>query len=456
MEDKKLGFPQGFVWGTSTAGHQVEGHNSASDWWVFEHEGKIKDGTVSGAATDYWNRFEEDHALMKKLGLQSFRLGIEWAKIEPKDGQFDKNAIQRYRDILESLKKHGVTVCLTLYHWVLPLWFSGRGGWMNPKSVDRFIKYCEVVIKELGEYPDLWVTLNEPLVPSLAGHLAGMFPPEHKSFKEYAKVTGRLLEAHARSYRLIHDHAPARPGNAAPMAGVATAYQWMDTFGTPGPAGLLEKAAARIFEFGSFKGWDKSIVTGKAQWPFGTGDVPGLQNSYDYCGVNYYTRMSMKFDPGKPDQAFMDFESAPPGIETTEMGWQIYPPGFRKTLEDVWKTFKKPIYITENGIADAADVKRPTYLLEHLAQVHRAIENGCDIRGYYQWSYIDNFEWKEGFEKKFGIVACDHDDPELKRRPRKSADMFSEIIKENGITEAIVKKYAPGAMDGVFGDKWSE
>ena len=163
----------------------------------------------------------------------------------------------------------------------------------------------------------------------------------------------------------------------------------------------------------------------------------------------------MKFNPAKKDQMMIDFEQIPDGIEKTQMGWQIFPPGFYRILMQVWNTFKKPIYITENGIADDSDKQRPKYLLEHITAAHRAIQDGADIRGYMQWSYIDNFEWKEGFCKKFGIIACSHDDPKLERKPRPSAYMYSEIIKNNAITEDIVKKFAPDAADSVFGNKWN-
>ncbi len=454
MTDKKLVFPQGFIWGTSTAGHQVEGHNDKSDWWKFEHEGKITDGSVSGASVDYWNRYEEDHDLMVKHGYQLYRLGIEWAKIEPEDGRFDMEAVSHYRKILQSLRDHKIKICLTLYHWVLPLWFAEKGGWLQGGAVDRFMKYCELIVKELGEYPDLWVTLNEPLVPSIAGHLGGVFPPEHKSFGEYARVTNALLRAHARCYPLIHDNVKSAPDGSPTKAGVATAYQWIEPWGTPGPAGLYEKLMAVVFSKGSFLGWDEAIVKGRASFYHAGGEIPGLKDSYDFCGVNYYFRNSLKFDASKKDSAFVDMDRIPPGIEKTQMGWQIYPPGFHKTLMRVWNTFKKPIYITENGIADDSDAQRPKYLLEHLAATHRAIADGADIRGYFQWSYIDNFEWKEGFAKKFGLIACDYANPQLKRVPRPSAHMYSEIIKENAITPEIVNKYAPAASDGVFGDKW--
>lgn len=450
MTKKRLEFPEGFLWGTATAGHQIEGHNDKSDWWKFEQEGKVLDGTKTEKNVDYWNRYEEDHDLMVKLGCQAFRLGIEWAKVEPEDGKFDKKAIRHYRKILQSLRDHKLKICLTLNHWVLPLWFAEKGGWERPDAVDRFVKFAEIAVKELGEFPDLWVTLNEPSVPATAGYLVGLFPPEKKSFPAYCRVTNRLLHAHTHTYELIHNAVSKAPSGGPTLAGVAWAYQWIEPFGTPGPAGLYEKFMTRIFRAGSYKSWDRAIVTGRIPFPYGTGDARIPKDTYDYCGVNYYTRMSLKFDRRKKDQALIDFEAMPPGIEKTQMGWQVYPPGFHKILMYVWKTFKKPIYITENGIADDADEMRPSYLLTHLAQVHRAISDGADVKGYFQWSYIDNFEWKEGFCKKFGLIACDHTDPELKRIPRPSAHMYSEIIKGNSITGKIVKRYAPDAREEVF------
>jgi beta-glucosidase len=454
MEQNRLVFPKGFVWGTSTAGHQVEGHNDKSDWWKFEQEGKIKDGTRSGKSVDYWNRYEEDHDLMVKLGYQAFRLGIEWAKFEPEDGKFDDVAIERYRKILQSLRAHNLKICLTIYHWVLPLWFAESGGWERPDAVERFVRYAERIVKELGEYPDLWVTLNEPMVPAIAGYLGGEFPPEMKSFGAYGRVTGKLLHAHVKTYEMIHNAVGKGPDGGPSKAGVATAYQWIEPWGSPGLTGVYEKFIARIFAFGSFRGWDNAVASGYIPFPFGREHLAGLKDSYDFCGVNYYFRSSLKSNRSFKDRAYVDMEAIPPGIEKTQMGWQNYPPGFYKTLMEVWSKFKKPIYITENGIADDADAMRPKYLLEHLSQVQRAISEGADIRGYYQWSYIDNFEWKEGFSKKFGLIACDHADPELKRVPRPSAYMYSEIIKQNAITDDIVSKYSPDARDGVFGNKW--
>ncbi len=454
-EKRALVFPEHFTWGTSTAGHQIEGGNVHSDWWAFEHEGKINDGTVSGRAVDYWNRFEDDHRLMKELGYPAFRLGIEWAKIEPRPGEIDRDALAHYRTILESLRRHDISICLTLYHWVVPKWFQDDRGWEHPDAVNRFMKYCDLVIRELGEYPDLWITLNEPMVPALAGNLIGYFPPKKRSFLANCNVTAAHLKAHARCYHRIHELVPHAPDGGPTMVGVATAYQYFEPWGTGGLPGRYEELMTRIARFGSYAGWDRAIATGELPFPFGRGRVRGLENSYDYIGVNYYMRFSPKFAPDRPDQAMIDIEAVPAEVEETEMGWQVYPPGLYNILKSRWEKFKKPIFITENGIADSTDTMRPKYLLEHLAQVHRAIEDGCDVRGYFQWSFTDNFEWREGFGKKFGLVAVDHRDPALERHPRPSAKMYGDIIEANAITGSIVNNYSPNAYEGVFGDRWN-
>lgn len=455
MKQKTLLFPEGFMWGTATAGHQVEGHNVDSDWWKFEHEGKIYDGTVSGRCMDYWNRYEEDHELMRKLGYGAFRLGVEWAKIEPREGEFDRKAIAHYRKILDSIRANGMGICLTLYHWVLPLWFAEKGGWENPKAVDYFTKFVRVAVEEFAEYPDLWITINEPSSPTVAGWIAGIFPPEKRNFPKYCEVARRFIIAHAKSYGIIHDMVKSAPDGGPVMVGIAQAYQDMEAFGTPGWAQAYEAVMSKIMEYISFKAWDMCIETGKLLFPYGLGEnYKILKDSHDFVGVNYYTRMSVKFEPSKPERGFVEPYAIPEGMKTSQMGWQNYPPGFYKVLNSVWERFHKPIYITENGCADPGDDTRREYTLEHLAQIHRAIENGVDVRGYYHWSFMDNFEWREGFEKKLGLVGVDHADPELKRVPKKSAFMYSDIAKKNGITEGIVKKYSPETVEGVFGEKW--
>jgi len=452
LPSDRLDFPKDFIWGTSTAGHQVEGGNTYSDWWIWEQKGLIKDGTVSGRAMDYWNRHEEDHVLMEKLAYNGFRLGIEWARVEPQKDHFDYDALEHYRQILESLRHRGFTICLTLHHWVLPHWVADQGDWQNPDTVKQFLRYAECVIQTLGAFPDYWVTLNEPMVPAIMGNLLGKFPPQRHSFRAYRAVSRSLLRAHAGTYHLIHTLHPRAPDGTPSKVGVAMAYPWIEPWHSPGLAGWYERFAVFIARRLSSEAWDYTIRTGKAHWIHGGAAIAGIRNTYDYCGINYYTRASLKADYRKRDQYWIDNTQVPKGIKVTQMGWQIYPEGLYRTLHAVWKRFKKPILITENGIADDTDMERPCYIVEHLAQVHRALCEGIPILGYFHWSFLDNFEWHEGFAKRFGLVAVQHDDPALTRAPRRSAYLYSEIARNNALTQAIVATYAPQSVAAIFDD----
>lgn len=452
LPKESLKFPDHFIWGTSSAGHQVEGGNEFSDWWAWEQKGLITDGTVSGRAMDYWNRHEEDHALMAKLAYKGFRLGIEWSRVEPRKDCFDYEVIGHYRRILQSLRNHGFKICLTLHHWVIPHWVAEQGDWLNPETVNQFLRYAEFVIKELGTFPDYWVTMNEPMVPAIMGNVLGRFPPQRHSIRAYRAVVRACLRAHAGTYHLIHAAHPQAPDGTRTQVGVAMAYLWIEPWDSPGPAGWYEHLAAFIARRAAFAGWDHTIRTGEPHWIHGGPAIPGVQDSYDYCGINYYTRTSLKYDSRRGDQYWINEANAPPNVAVTQMGWQIYPEGLYRTIRSVWERFRKPILITENGIADDADTQRPGYIVEHLAQVHRALREGIPVLGYYHWSFVDNFEWREGFAKRFGLIAVRHDDPDLIRAPRRSAYLYSDIAQQNAVTRKTVEAYAPQAVAAVFGN----
>ena len=449
--NSELRFPAGFRWGTATAGHQIEGGNEHSNWWAWEQEGKVNDGTRSGRACDYWNRYAEDHDLMVDLGHQMFRLGIEWARLEPRAGHFDEEAKAHYVGILRDLRSKGLGVSLTLNHWVLPQWLAARGGWCDREALNHWGRFLRWIVPALGPHVDLWVTLNEPMVPVLAGYLGAYHPPCKANPWLAAKVFRRLLEAHAMAYHLVHDLVPTAPDGRQTQVGFAGAYQLFEPFHESGPMRWLEGPAARLAAHVSFRAWDRSILAGRAVFPAALGgalgrEIPGLRGSVDYVGVNYYMRISLHLGLAAISNVAADSQPIPEGVETTEMGWQVYPPGFHRCLMEVWERFGKPIYITENGCCENGDAMRRRYLLTHLREVQRASVDGADIRGYLLWSFMDNFEWREGFQKRFGIVAVDHDDPALTRRPRESAQMYREIIEANAITPGVVEKYSPGAL----------
>jgi len=420
-------FPENFLWGSAVSGHQIEGNNEHSDWWHWElaTEGQ----QTSGKAVDHWNRFEEDHDLLVEMGHEAFRFGLEWARIEPRRGEFDSAAIDQYRRMLQSLRDRGIKVCLTLHHWVLPQWVSEQNDWRNPDTVEQFLRYVDFAVQEFAEFPDLWITLNEPMVASLAGNLSGDFPPQRRSIFACRQVSRNMLRAHAGAYRIIHQHCPEA------RVGLAMAYPHLEGWGTPGPEGWYERLAVWFGKKVVYEAWDRSLETGRFHPLFGWGVVDGLRDSIDFCGINYYFRMTPRFSLRHPRSGFLDPAALPEGVETNDFQWQIWPEGIRHIIDEVWNRFRKPIFITENGIADRDDSKRGAYIVNHLHQLHQAIQEGIPVEGYFHWSFIDNFEWKEGFEMKFGLVEVDLEDPDLARRPRPSAGLYSRIIRNRGPLE---------------------
>lgn len=431
-------FPAGFLWGTATAGHQVEGDNRHSNWWAHEQQPGWE---ASGRACDMWNRYPEDHALMAAHGHGVYRLGIEWARVEPREGAFDADALAHYRTMLDDLQRRGIQVCLTLNHWVLPAWFAARGGWLARTALASWERFLRVVVPALAPAVDLWITLNEPMVPVLAGYVLGHHPPCRVAPGEAARVFRKLLRAHVLAYQLVHELVPDA------QVGFAGAVQHVETYHSAGLRRLLERPLAGLFKQVSYGAWEQSLLEGRVALPFGRWQrIPGLAGSYDFVGVNYYTRISAGFVRGSLSNVKKGAFACPAGIETTQMGWQVYPPGFHAVLCAAHRRFGKPIYVTENGCAAEDDALRRRYLVTHFAQLARAIDDGADVRGYFLWSLFDNFEWREGYEPKFGIVAVDFDDPALPRRPRPSAELYREVIAANALTPEIAERYAPGAL----------
>lgn len=443
-------FPNGFLWGTTVSSHQVEGHNVHSDWWEFEHKGgKIKDGTVSGPACDMWNRYIEDFDRMQEMGLSALRMSVEWARIEPRPGEYDEEALEHYMEMLRALKERGIAVCLTLHHFTNPKWVSDAGDWAARDVVKWFRAYTRRVVDALFDYVDLWVTLNEPMGPIVNGYLLGMMPPEIRNPLKARAAFRNMLRAHAAAAEVIRRHANEKNADRRPLIGITAALAHYEPVNPKNPVETRLMDTVRFLMNHAFL---DAMATGKVSPPFGLGEtIHGLAGSFNYIGANYYSRSRLAPIPKlklqwPPD--LTQFLYLPPGTETTEMGWEVYAPGFYHVLRDMSRRYKVPIYVTENGIADGTDTKRPRYILTHLTQMHRAISDGADIRGYFHWSFIDNFEWLEGWRPKFGLIAMDP--KTLDRLPRRSAAMYSKIARANAITPEMVGRYAPEAAGEIL------
>lgn len=407
-----------FLWGAAVAAHQVEGNNVASDWWDYEQRGLLP--YKSGRACDFWNRWREDFDLVSSLGLSAFRFSVEWARLEPEPGRWDEEALNRYREMTRDLRRRGVEPVVTLHHFTLPLWFARAGGFERRENLALFERYVQKVVPALAPDVQWWVTINEPVVYAYESYSRGLWPPLKKDFGLTLRVLGNLLEAHARAYSVIHRHRPDA------MVSIAKHMRVMQPWRRRHPG---DRLAAYLQDYLGNEAVLRSFVTGR----FLGRRIKGLAGSWDYIGLNYYSRNVLRFalDPGN---GFAVEVPPGPGAETATLGWEVYPEGLYLCLRRLGR-YGKPIVITENGIStddatDPTDEKRIRFLHRHLEAMARAAGEGVDVRGYLYWSLMDNFEWAEGFDKRFGLVAVDYAD--LSRRPRPSAYEFSGLKERFG------------------------
>lgn len=446
MTEPGLSFPEGFLWGTASAAHQVEGNNTNNDWSVHEQlPGAIWHGDRSGLACDWWRNAEQDFDLMAQMGHNTHRLSVEWSRIEPEEGVFDPSAVRRYREMLEGLHRRGIEPMATLFHFATPLWLARQGGWSNPAVVQYFRRFVRHTVDQLGDLVSLWCTINEPNIYAALGYALGEHAPGVKSLPLYFRVLTNLLHAHAAAYRQIH--ALSKDAQVGLVKNVQI-FQPLDA--TDRASDALARVLDHIFNSLTLR----AVVDGRLRVPLslGLGTYGPLVDSIDFWGLNYYQRQRVTLKHRNGGR--LGVLQPTPGAPVSDSGrngpyGEVYPLGLYEVLARL-KPFSKPIYITENGLPDDDDDLRPSFLLSHLAQVQCAISEGIDVRGYYHWSFTDNFEWAEGWGLRFGLVALD---PITQTRtPRRSAALFSRIANANAITREMVDIHAPELLPEIFPD----
>jgi beta-glucosidase len=422
-------FGKDFMWGSATAAYQVEGNCFNTNWHQFESavdeqgKPKIDDGQKAGAACDEWNLYKEDIKLMKDISLNSYRFSVEWSKIEPKPGEFDESVLDHYEQMVDEMIKNGVEPMVTLHHFTNPIWFEEKGGFLQDDSPAIFTRFSEKVVQRLGSKVKLWCTINEPAIYAVNGLFTGEFPPGLKDAKKAARVYLNMLHAHAASYKVIKKMKPeAQVGLVVHVALFDPPHRW----------NLIDVLIARMLNSNMNDTHFEYITRGRFEF-----SLPrivnetfegGEKDTFDYVGLNYYTNHYRVFKPFGKEQ-FVEITKVPTN-ELTDMGWTIYPEGLYRSLKLIKRYTNKPIYITENGIADAADTKRGKYIEDHLLVVNKAIADGFNIRGYYYWSLLDNFEWAKGFNKRFGLYKVDFNTQ--KRTLYEGSKKYVEIIKASG------------------------
>lgn len=444
MQKKKyeIKFPKNFYWGTSMSAHQVEGQNIFNDWWEWEQRGKVLNRQVSGDACNHYELYKKDFKMMKSMHHNMHRLSIEWSRIEQTEGQFNKEEIKHYRNVLLELKKQGITPMVTLFHFTLPHWFAKQGGFLNPDGRGIFIRYVRRIVSELGDLVDYWVTINEPYVYTNFGYWEGLWPPGEHSFFKSMKVLKELLHVHIDSYQTIKEEY-RNQGWEAPQVGFAKSLVWFDP---KKKTSLLSKAVSKMYQYLYNKLYFKPFYTGRYPLIFGYGKLHDAKESLDFVGMNYYFRCACQFSALKsPLHMRLHMDKTK---ERTLFNWEVFPEGLYYLLKITYRKVKKPIFITENGISTLDDTQRISYIVRHLDAVNRAIRDGVDVRGYLYWSFIDNFEWAEGYTQPFGLVGMNH--RTFERIPKSSAQVYSEICKTGTVTDHMIKKYAKGIRDRIL------
>jgi beta-glucosidase len=391
-------FPEGFLFGSSTAAHQVEGGNVNNDWWVWEHAAGTPAAEPSGDAIDQYHRYAGDFALLAGLGQNAHRMSLEWSRIEPEPGEFSRAALEHYRRVLGTLAEHGLEPFVTLHHFTLPRWFAQRGGWAARDAVDLFQRYCERVGRALGDLMPWACTINEPQIVARMGYLEGYFPPGLTNPVLWKQVTRTLMQAHAAAVHALG------AGAGDPKAGLCLQLPDFEP-ARPGDGDCEAFATEIAYEMGEIY-------------------VENLSGAF--VGVQYYTRE--RLDPALPRHQGAAPEDAP----LTQMGWEINPDGLHRAIRLAARS-GLPIVITENGIATADDAQRIAYMRDHLGVVAAAIRDGIDIRGFMYWSAFDNFEWNEGYRPRFGMVAIDYEN-DLDRVVLPSARAYGELARTRSLS----------------------
>jgi beta-glucosidase len=390
-------FPEDFLFGTAIAAHQVEGDNVNSDWWRWE-QSKPTDRKYplepSGNACDFWHRYEEDFDLCQKFNTNAIRLSIEWARIQPKEGEYSQEAIEHYKKILQAAKQRGLKTFVTLHHFTNPIWFADRGGWASSDCVWYFTGYAKSCAELFGGLVDAFITINEPQVYALMAYTGGMWPPNKTNPWLSYYVQLNLIRAHRSAYEAI------KKVTSTPV-GIAKNIVWYET--DPFGANIVDRTAAAVLNYLN----DTFFL------------VP-IVGKLDFLGLNYYFTNRIR-----------NLRIDNPTDYVSDLGWWINPGGLGHILQKL-KKYNLPIYITENGLADAHDSYRTHFLRDMLIACGQAILSGVDVRGYFHWSLMDNYEWHQGFWPRFGLVEIDREN-ELARKPRDSFYYYALICKNRRV-----------------------
>ena len=413
MRDEVLQFPSGFLWGTATSPTQVEGHIH-NEWTNFT----AQDGGNCRITCDHYHRYPEDVDWMAKLGTNAYRFGIEWGRLQSAPfAPLDQKELARYIDLLDRLKAKNITPMVVLHHFSNPPWINAIGGWTNAATIPAYVDFVRQLVAALKDRVQLWNTFNEPDTYACVAYLLGGFPPQNKwQLGKFRRVINHMARAHVQASRVIR-----REGVVAgrkPEVGISKNWTFFHAHK-------------------KFSPWDRATAFG-CHYTFNKGVLDAVLGGWrrrasTFIGLNYYGRVrfhhfrAMIPASGTPVKTLKDF-----GFICDDMV-ERYPEGMGKILSYLGRKFKLPVYITEHGAASSDEDFRERDLRDNLTALHTAIRNGVEVRGFFYWSLLDNFEWQFGYTKKFGLLAVDFADATLPRTPKPLAKVYTMICSTNSI-----------------------
>jgi beta-glucosidase len=390
--NRELTFPEGFLWGTATAAHQIEGGNVNNDWWAWEHNPDSGCAESSGDACDSLFRWPDDIELVASMGLGAYRFSLEWSRIEPAEGEFSVSALDHYRRICAACRERGIAPVVTFHHFTTPTWLTKRGGWEAADAPDVFARFVARVGAHFGDLIGWACTINEINLIGVMGYALGSSPPGVKDdFVRHLAVNDVMVRAHRQAVDAL------RSGPGAFPVGLTLSMDEM--VADPGGEEVLA-AAQEILEDRFMRACE--------------GD--------DFIGVQCYSRVHFGPEGQAPNE---------PGVPLTQMGYEYWPQGVEHCARRAAAIASVPVLLTESGIATDDDTERTAYIAEVLRGVRRALDDGVDIRGYFVWSLLDNFEWSLGFRPKFGLHSIDP--KTFARRPKPSASWFGAVARANAL-----------------------
>jgi beta-glucosidase len=411
-----------FLLGVSTAATQIEGGDVNNSWYDWACQGHTKDGTSPVVANDHWDRWQEDLALMNDMGIQIYRFGVEWSRIEPEEGKFGESALSHYREELSAIVASGIRPLVTLHHFTNPTWFERSGGFERPDCVAIYLRFAEKVVRAFGELASEYITLNEPNVYALNGYFMGDWPPGKKSLPAYQTVLTAMTACHIEGYRMIH-RVRREMGFTDTRVGFANHLR---VFQPADPKNPWHRLCASFAEKAFQGGLSRAMCLGDVSFPVRR--HPSIRRGAwcDFHGINYYSRSTVS---GMADGVASH-------ASVNDLGWEIYPHGIVESAQKMYDLLPRPIYITENGTCDAQDLFRSRFIYEHLKEL---VNSGLPIERYYHWCFCDNFEWAEGESARFGLVHVNFSTQE--RTVKHSGEFYAELIRQGGVSEELYQRY---------------